>query len=115
MADLTIREVPEAGLAAADASFWEDAAASQTIPAKATGIKRASGWELETLVLLARNTNAATRTITVGSQDAVTIAATTGNVVIPVKSPGLNHAAIPIVYSATADVDVALVRIGRAY
>lgn len=114
MADLTIRNVPAAGLAALDAAFWEDAAASQTIPSKASSV-RAGGWENETLVLLARNTNAATRTITVGAQDVVTIGATTGNAVIPVLSPGRNHAAIAIAYSATADLDVALVRLGRDY
>lgn len=114
MADLTVRDVPAAGLAAADAAFYEAAAASQTIPAKTSSV-RAGGWEGETLVLLARNTNAATRTITVGAQDAVTIAATTGNVVIPVQSPGRNHAAIAIAYSATTNLDVALIRIGRGY
>lgn len=115
MADLTIREVPEAGLAAADAAFYQAAAASQTVPAKAAGINRAGGYELFSLFLVCKNTNAATRDITVGSQTAVTIAATTGNAVIPIKSTGLNHAQIPITYSATADLSVALVRVGKDY
>lgn len=115
MADLTIREVPEGGLAAVDASFFEAAAASQTIPAKALGINRAGGWENFTVFLLVRNVNAATRNITVGGQTAVTVGATTGNAVIPVKSTGLNHAQIAVTYSATADVTVALVRIGKDY
>lgn len=115
MADLTIREVPEAGLAAVDASFFTAAAASQTIPAKAANGGKAGGWENDTLILLCRNTDVATRDVTVGSQAALTIGATTGNGVIPVKSPGNNHAAIPITYSATANLSVALVRIGRGY
>lgn len=115
MADLTIREVPEAGLAALDAAFFEAAAASQTIPAKAVGINRAGGWEHQTVVLVCRNTDAATRAITVGAQSAVTIGATTGFAVIPVKSTGLNHAQIPVAYSATAGLSVALVRIGKDY
>lgn len=114
MADLTIRNVPVTGLAAVDASFYEAAAASQTIPAKQSSV-RAGGWENETLLLIARNTNAATRTITIGSQDPVTIGATTGNAVIPVQSPGRNHGQIAVAYSATADVTVALVRVGRDY
>ncbi len=115
MADLTIREVTAAGLAAADAAFYQAAAASQTVPAKAAGINRAGGWEHQTLVLVCKNTDAATRDITVGGQAAVTIAATTGNAVIPVQSTGLNHAQIPITYSATANLSVALVRIGKDY
>lgn len=114
MADLTIRDVPEVGLAALDANFFEAAAASQTIPAKASSVK-AGGWDLETLVLVCKNTNAATRDITVGAQTAVTIDATTGNAIIPIKPPGKNHAAIAITYSATANLSVALVRIGRNY
>lgn len=115
MADLTIREVPEGGLTALTAAFWEAAAADATIPANACGINRAGGWEHQTIVLLARNTNAATRDVTVGSQAAVTVGALTGNAVIPVKSTGLNHAAIPVTFSATANLEVALVRIGRNY
>lgn len=115
MADLTIREVPEAGLAALDASFYQAAAASQTVPAGAAGINRAGGYDLHSLVLVCKNTDAATRDITVGSQAAVTIGATTGNAIIPVKSTGLNHAQIPITYSATANLNVALVRIGKDY
>lgn len=114
MADLTVREVPEAGLAAVDASFFQAAAASQTIPAKVS-TKSAGGYESESVFLLVRNTNAATRDVTVGAQAAVTVGATTGNAVIPVKNTGLNHAAIAITYSATADVTVALVRLGRGY
>lgn len=115
MADLTIREVPEAGLALNDAGFYQAAAASQTIPAKALGINRAGGWEHQSVFLLVRNTDAATRDVTIGGQSAVTVAVTTGNAVIPVKSTGLNHAQIPITYSATANLSVALVRIGKDY
>lgn len=115
MADLTIQEVTEAGITALDAAFWEDAAADATIPAKACGINRAGGWEHQTVFLLARNTNAAARTITVGAQTGVVVGALTGNAVIPVKSTGLNHAAIAVTYSATADLDVALVRVGKDY
>lgn len=115
MADLTIREVPEAGLAAVDASFFQASAASQTIPAKTSSVN-AGGWENETVLLLVRNTDAGTPTVTVGSQTVVTMGATTGNAVIPVKSTGKNHAAIPIAYSATpAGLTVALVRVGKGY
>lgn len=115
MADLTIREVTEDGITALSAAFWEAAAADATIPSKTCGINRAGGWEHQTVVLLARNTNAAARTITIGAQTGVVVGALTGNAVIPVKSTGLNHADIPIVYSATADLEVALVRIGKDY
>lgn len=114
MADLTVREVPEAGLAAADAAFYQAAAASQTIPAKTSTVS-SGGWEGASVFLLVRNTDAATRDVTVGGQAAVTVAATTGNAVIPVKSTGRNHAAIAITYSATANLTVALVRIGQGY
>jgi hypothetical protein len=114
MADLTVREVTAAGLAAADAAFYQAAAASQTIPAK-TSTVAAGGYETESVFLLVRNTDAATRDVTVGAQAAVTVAATTGNAVIPVQSTGRNHAAIPITYSATANLNVALVRVGKGY
>lgn len=115
MADLTIREVPEDGLAALDAAFYQAAAAAQTIPANAAGMNRAGGYELFTLALVCKNTNAASRTVTIGAQAVVTVGALTGNAVIPVKSTGLNHAQIAIAYSATADLSVALVRIGKDY
>lgn len=115
MADLTIREVPEGGLAAADASFYQAAAAAQTVPAAAASGNAAGGWNNETLLLVCKNTDVATRDITVGGQAAVTIAATTGNAVIPIKSTGINHAQIPITYSATANLSVALVRVGKGY
>jgi len=115
MADLTVREVPEAGLAAVDASFFQASAASQTIPANVS-IVSAGGWENETVLLLVRNTDAGTPTVTVGSQTVVTMGATTGNAIIPVKRTGRNHAAIPIAYSATpAGLTVALVRVGKGY
>jgi hypothetical protein len=115
MADLTIREVPEAGLAAVDASFFQASAASQTIPANVSTVS-AAGWENETVLLLVRNTDAGTPTVTVGAQTAVTMGATTGNAVIPVKRPGRNHAALTVTYSATpAGLTVALVRVGKGY
>lgn len=118
MADLTVREVPEAGLAALSAALFEAAAASQTIPAKVSSL-RAGGWENESVFLLCRNTDAATRNVTVGAagdtQTAVTVGATTGFAIIPIRGRGLNHAQIPITYSATANLEVALVRMGRAY
>lgn len=115
MADLTIREVPEAGLAAVDASFFQASAAAQTIPAKTTSVA-AGGWENETVLLLVRNTDASTPTVTVGGQTLVTMGASTGNALIPVKGTGRNNAAIPITYSATpAGLTVALVRVGKGY
>lgn len=115
MADLTIREVPEAGLAAVDASFFQASAAAQTIPANVSTIA-AGGWENETVLLLVRNTDASTPTVTIGSQALVTLGATTGNAVIPVKRNGRNQPAIAIAYSATpAGLTVALVRVGKDY
>jgi hypothetical protein len=114
MADLTLREVPAAGLAAVDASFFQAAAASQTIPAKTTS-GRAGGWESESVFLLAKNTDAATRDITVAGQTALTIGATTGNAIIPISPAGRNNAALAVTYSATANLSVALVRIGKDY
>lgn len=114
MADLTVREVPAAGLAAVDASFYQAAAAAQTIPAKTASVS-AGGWENETVILIAKNTDAATRDITVEGQTAVTIAATTGNAVIPIQSKGRNATAKTVTYSATANLSVALVRIGKDY
>lgn len=114
MADLTVREVPEAGLAAVDASFYQAAAASQTIPANTSTID-AGGWANECVFLLVKNGDAGTPTVTVGSQAGVVLGATTGNAVIPVKRTGNNHAAIPITYSATTSLTVALVRIGKGY
>lgn len=114
MADLTLREVPQAGLATLDAAFYQAAAASQTIPAKTSTVAGA-GFETETVLLLVRNTDAASRDVTVGGQAAVTVPALTGNAVIPVQSPGRNHAAIPVTYSATTNLNVACVRLGRGY
>jgi hypothetical protein len=114
MADLTLREVTAAGLASNDAGFWTAAAASQTVPAKVS-TKSAGGYELESVFLLVRNTDAATRDVTVGGQAAVTVPITTGFAVIPVQSTGIGHVAIPITYSATANLSVALVRLGSGY
>ena len=114
MADLTIRDVPAGGLAALDAAFWQAAAASATIPANSASV-RAGGWEGETLVLLAKNSDVAARDITVQGQDAVTVGAATGNAVIPIISTGRNAAARTVTYSATANLSVALVRVGRGY
>lgn len=114
MADLPIREVPAAGLAALDASFWTAAAASQTIPA-ATATVSAGGWENETVLLLAKNTDVGTPTITVAGQAGVTLGASTGNAVIPIASAGRNAAARAITYSATTNLSVALVRVGKEY
>lgn len=112
MADLTLRELPEGGAAAAN--WFAAAAANQTIPAKVSTV-RGAGFDTETVLLLVQNTDAASRTVTVGSQAPVTVPATTGFAVIPVQSPGRNHTAIPVAYSATANVSVALVRVGAQY
>lgn len=111
MADLTLREIPAGGSAAAN--WFVAAAASQTVPAKVSSVDMA-GYELESVYLLVQNTDAATRTVTVGSQAGVVVNATTGFAIIPVKSPGRNHGQIPITYSATANVTVALVRVSKS-
>lgn len=111
MADLPIVEVPAGGIANVTKTA---AAASQTIPA-ATGTKQMGGYDLNTVFLLAFNTDAATRDVTVGGQAAVTVPATTGVAVIPVLNTGVNGAAQNVTYSATANLSVALVRMGVGY
>lgn len=111
MADLTIIDVPAGGVTNVTRTA---AAASQTIPASG-GSKQAGGYDLTTMFLLVFNTDAATRDVTVGGQAAVTVPITTGTAVIPVLNTGINGAAQAITYSATANLAVALVRIGNGY
>lgn len=110
MATLTPRNVGIDGLASL--TFETPAGGGDVIPA---GSIRAGGHELETVLLLVRNANAATRTVTVGDQPPVVCPATTGVSVIPVTSQGRNETGIPVTYSAVADLDVAVVRLGRDY
>lgn len=107
MAAIAIQEVPVGGLATVT---FAAANASDTV---AGGSKRLAGYALHELVLIYRNTNAATRDITVGSLPAVTIAATTGVAVIPVPDEGINDASVTVTISpAVTNVDVAAVRLG---
>jgi hypothetical protein len=110
MAAITIQEVPEAGLA--NATFAAANGGGDTVAAKT---KRLGGYDLETTLLLVRNTDAATRDVTVGSLAAVTVPATTGFAVIPIPDEGINDASVAVSYSAVANLTVAAVRIGRSY
>lgn len=107
MADIAIQEVPVGGL---DSITFTAAAASQTVPAN-SGTRSKGGWEMSTLVALLRNTNAATRDVTIGAES-VTVPVTTGVSMLPVPDPGINGAAQAITYSATANLEIALLRIG---
>ena len=109
MAAITIQDVPVGGLASV--SF----AAANSSDTVAVGSKRQGGYADTEVVLIYRNTNAATRDITVGSLPAVTIAATTGISMIPVPDEGINDASVTVTVSATTNVDVAAVRIGKGY
>lgn len=108
MTDVAIQDVPVGGL---DSVTFTAAAASQTVPA-ASGTRAFGGWESETLIALLRNTNAATRDVTIGAES-VTVPATTGVSVLPVPNPGVNGAAQAITYSATANLEIALLRMGK--
>lgn len=107
MAAITVQSVPEGGLATV--TFAAANGGGDTV---ATGSRRAGGWDSDLILLIVRNTNAATRDITVGANAPVTIAATTGVSVIPVFSEGVNDASVAVAYSAVTNVDVAAVRVG---
>jgi hypothetical protein len=109
MAAIAIQEVPAGGLA--NVTFAA-ANASDTV---ASGSKRYGGYANEEVLLINRNTDAATRDITVGSNSPVTIPATTGISIIPVPNEGLNDASVTVTLSATANVTVAAVRVGGTY
>jgi hypothetical protein len=107
MAALTIQDAPKAGLA--NAAFTACNAGGDTV---AAGSKQAAGWDLHTVILIVRNTNAATRDVTVGALAPVTVPATTGVSIIPVPNEGINDASVAISYSAVTNLDIAAVRIG---
>lgn len=107
MAAITVQTVPAGGLASV--TFAAANGGGDTV---ATGGKRAGGWDSDLVLLIVRNTNAATRDVTVGGGTAVTVPATTGVSVIPVYSEGVNDPTVAVTYSAVTNVDVAAVRIG---
>lgn len=109
MAAIAIQDVPAGGLATV--TF----AAANTSDTVAAGSKRYGGFANEEILLIYRNTDAATRDITVGSLSPVTIAATTGISIIPVPNEGLNDASVAVTLSAAANVTVAAVRVGKDY
>lgn len=106
MAAIPIQTVPEGGLASCT---FAAAANGDTI---ADGGKRSGGYDLNTMLLIVRNTNAATRDITVGGGTAVTCPALTGVSVIPVFSEGQGDPSVAVTYSALTGLDVAAVLIG---
>ena len=109
MAAIAIQEMPAGGLA--NVTFAA-ANASDTI---AGGSKRVAGYALHELLVIHRNTNAATRDVTVGGLAPLTIPALTGVSMVPVPDEGINDASVTVTLSATAGVDVACVRIGGTY
>jgi hypothetical protein len=109
MAAVPLQEVPAAGLASVN---FAAAANGDTL---AVSNEMAGGWADTIVALIVRNTNAATRDVTIGGQTAITVPLTTGVSIIPVTRPGRNHAPITVVYSALTNVDVALVRFGAGY
>jgi hypothetical protein len=111
MADIAVQDVPAGGLA--NVTFTA-AAASQTVPAGA-GTKQMGGYDLHSVFAIVRNTDAATKDVTIGGGSPVTVPATTGVAIIPVGNTGVNGAAQAITYSATTNVTVALVRLGAGY
>lgn len=110
MAALTIQDAPAGGLATV--TFAAAAGGGDTV---ASGSKQTGGWDLETVILIVRNTDAATKDVTVGGLPAVTVAATTGVAVIPVPNEGINDPSVAVTYSAVTNVTVAAVRIGKGY
>lgn len=106
MAAIPIQNVPDGGLASLT---FAAAANGDTI---ADGGKRAAGYDLTTMLLIVRNTNGATRDVTVGAGSAVTCPATTGISVIPVFSEGIGDPSVLVTYSALTGLEVAAVLIG---
>lgn len=107
MAAITIQNIPDGGLA--NATFAAANGGGDTV---AIGGRRAGGFDNDTVLLLVRNANAATRDVTVGGGSPITVPATTGFSVIPVYSEGINDPSVAVAYSAVTNVDVAAVRIG---
>lgn len=105
MAALTIQDVPAAGLASV--AFVSAAGGGDTV---AFGTKQMAGYEQYSVVLIARNTDAATKDVTVGGVT-VTVPATTGVAIVPVPNEGLNDPSVAVSYSAVTNVTVAAVRI----
>jgi len=79
-------------------------------PDTMVGAARAGGWDLG-VVLLVRNVDAATRTVTVDGVGYV-VPATTGFAVIPIR--GALGALKTITYSAVTNVTVAAVRLTKS-
>jgi hypothetical protein len=104
MAVITVQD-GSAGYAANAAAYVAATAGGDTV---AGGI-RAGGWHIP-VVLLVRNTDAATRTVTVGSLPGVVVPATTGVAVIPVVGSPYGGA-IPVTYSSAVGVTVAAARL----
>lgn len=106
MAAIPVQSVPDGGLASVT---FAAAANGDTV---AFGGKRMGGYDSTCLLLIVRNTNAATRDITVGGGAIVTIPATTGVSVIPVFNEGIGDPSVLVTYSALTNVDVAAVLVG---
>lgn len=106
MAAISIVDVPAAGLASV--TFAAATGGGDTI---AYGSKSLAGYEQYSVLLLVKNTNAATKDVTVDSLAAVTCPATTGMSIIPVPNEGLNDASVAVTYSDVTNVTVAAVRI----
>lgn len=72
---------------------------------------RAGGWDLS-IILVVKNTDAATKTVTVDGVGYV-VPATTGIAVIPIRR-GQGVVAVPVTYSAVTGVTVGALRLTRS-
>lgn len=72
---------------------------------------RSGGWELP-IILVVKNTDAATKTVTVDGVGYV-VPATTGLAIIPIRR-GLANVIVPITYSAVVGVTVGALRLTKS-
>lgn len=105
MAAIPVNDLPDAGLD--NVNFAAANGGGDTV---AIGGRRTGGHDLDLVLLLVRNTDAASKTVTVGSQPARTVPATTGFAVIPVFNEGIGDPSVAVAYSAVTNVTVAAVR-----
>lgn len=103
MALIAIQEA-EAGVASVNLAA---AVGPDTIQA---GVRN-GGWELP-IILVVKNTDAATKTVTVDGTPYV-VPATTGFAVVPIRR-GLPNQSVTVTYSATTGVTVGALRLSRS-
>jgi len=72
---------------------------------------RAGGWELP-IILVVKNTDAATKTVTVDGV-AYIVPATTGFAIIPIRR-GIGNVIVPVTYSGVTGVTVGALRLAKS-